>query len=156
MGAECWQIMHLRCGSRWVIAQDISLISSCHISLSISDGYFVDQGKSVIAFYFSAHWCPPCRQFTPVLARSNHHLCPQSQSLTAPQILAFISFICKISIWRAYSESRVGEGKQVEVVFVSSDRSEAAQQEYMREAHGGYWYAIGYVCVIIKMLRQIY
>jgi len=22
----------------------------------------------VICYYFSAHWCPPCRQFTPVLA----------------------------------------------------------------------------------------
>ena len=24
--------------------------------------------KKVLAFYFSAHWCPPCRLFTPVLA----------------------------------------------------------------------------------------
>lgn len=24
--------------------------------------------KSGIAFYFSAHWCPPCRQFTPLLS----------------------------------------------------------------------------------------
>ena len=23
---------------------------------------------SVVAYYFSAHWCPPCRRFTPVLA----------------------------------------------------------------------------------------
>ena len=23
--------------------------------------------KKVIGIYFSAHWCPPCRQFTPVL-----------------------------------------------------------------------------------------
>ena len=23
--------------------------------------------KSVVCFYFSAHWCPPCRQFTPIL-----------------------------------------------------------------------------------------
>lgn len=24
--------------------------------------------KEVVGFYFSAHWCPPCRRFTPILA----------------------------------------------------------------------------------------
>ena len=24
-------------------------------------------GKDIVMFYFSAHWCPPCRGFTPIL-----------------------------------------------------------------------------------------
>jgi nucleoredoxin len=27
------------------------------------------QGKSVVGLYFSAHWCPPCKGFTPQLAK---------------------------------------------------------------------------------------
>merc|ERR1712037_923337 len=26
------------------------------------------QGKELVLYYFSAHWCPPCRRFTPILA----------------------------------------------------------------------------------------
>ena len=24
--------------------------------------------KKILAYYFSAHWCPPCRNFTPILS----------------------------------------------------------------------------------------
>jgi len=27
----------------------------------------VPEDKKIVCFYFSAHWCPPCRQFTPML-----------------------------------------------------------------------------------------
>lgn len=26
------------------------------------------QNADIICYYFSAHWCPPCRMFTPILA----------------------------------------------------------------------------------------
>ena len=27
------------------------------------------EGKDYVLFYFSAHWCPPCRKFTPMLSK---------------------------------------------------------------------------------------
>ena len=44
------------------------------LSVTAEDGNVYDiptnehlQNKKTIMLYFSAHWCPPCRQFTPVL-----------------------------------------------------------------------------------------
>jgi len=56
-------------------------------------------GKSV-ALYFSAHWCPPCRSFTPKLAE------------------AYLKHL---------------KAKGLEVIFVSSDRDEAAFRSYHKE-----------------------
>lgn len=60
-----------------------------------------------VMVYFSAHWCPPCRGFTPQLAK-------------------------------AYKESAVA-GKDTMVVFVSSDKDQAAFDEYYGEMP---WYAL--------------
>eukprot|EP00794_Sanderia_malayensis_P002474 gene2474-2848_t len=38
--------------------------------------------KKVIAVYFSAHWCPPCRQFTPMLKQFFEELQSQNKSFT--------------------------------------------------------------------------
>jgi nucleoredoxin len=57
------------------------------------------QGKT-FALYFSAHWCPPCRGFTPQLAKW------------------YVSDL---------------KAKGLEVVFVSSDRDEAAFKEYYKD-----------------------
>jgi len=53
-----------------------------------------------VALYFSAHWCPPCRSFTPMLAK-------------------------------AYKEHL--KGKDLEIIFVSSDRDERAFASYHKE-----------------------
>ena len=57
-------------------------------------------GKRAVGLYFSAHWCPPCRGFTPRLSESytNHY-----------------------------------KALGMEIVFVSSDRDEAAFQSYHAE-----------------------
>merc|ERR1712038_1255474 len=42
-------------------------------TLTKADGSTADaatalQQKELVLYYFSAHWCPPCRRFTPMLA----------------------------------------------------------------------------------------
>ena len=64
---------------------------------------FSEGGKNKhVGVYFSAHWCGPCRQFTPKLAATYERL-------------------------RA-------EGKDFEVLFVSSDRSEGEFETYASES----------------------
>nr|ABF22607.1 16 kDa thioredoxion [Carcinoscorpius rotundicauda]2LUS_A Chain A, Thioredoxion [Carcinoscorpius rotundicauda] len=43
--------------------------------------------KDIIGFYFSAHWCPPCRGFTPILADMYSELVDDS----APFEIIFVS-----------------------------------------------------------------
>jgi nucleoredoxin len=57
--------------------------------------------KKLIGLYFSAHWCGPCRKFTPELVDYYNRVAPQHPEL--------------------------------EVIFVSSDRSPAEMEMYMRE-----------------------
>jgi len=67
------------------------------------------EGKA-FALYFSAHWCPPCRGFTPKFAEMySNHL----------------------------------KAKGLEVVFVSSDKDEAAFKDYYAEMP---WLALDYSC----------
>jgi nucleoredoxin len=65
-------------------------------------------GGKYVGIYFSAHWCPPCRGFTPQLAK-------------------------------AYTEHL--KAKDLEIVFVSSDRDEGAFDEYFAEMP---WVALPY------------
>eukprot|EP00092_Neocalanus_flemingeri_P067314 GFUD01082147.1.p1 GENE.GFUD01082147.1~~GFUD01082147.1.p1 ORF type:complete len:143 (+),score=56.40 GFUD01082147.1:211-639(+) len=64
-------------------------------------------GKDLVLYYFSGHWCPPCRRFTPML--------------------------------KTFYQEAAALG--VEIVFVSSDRSEEAMVDYMKESHGD-WFGV--------------
>jgi len=75
----------------------------------------------VVALYFSAHWCPPCRMFTPVL--------------------------------KDFYDEVEGEG--FEVVFVSFDKTESDQHEYLKEAHGD-WLFLKLADSFIKTLSEQY
>jgi len=65
----------------------------------------------VVALYFSAHWCPPCKAFTPVL--------------------------------RQFYEQLRGNGKDIEIIFVSGDRTEEEFKDYFSNDHGD-WLAVEY------------
>jgi len=61
-------------------------------------------GKRVLGLYFSAHWCPPCRDFTPVLVKFYNRF----KKSAAPYCL-------------------------VDIVFVSSDHDEESFIEYLKQ-----------------------
>merc|ERR1712193_538089 len=77
------------------------------------------ENKDLVLYYFSAHWCPPCRQFTPMLA------------------------------------DFYGEVDNVEIVFVSSDRSPEDMLSYMKESHGD-WLACQHNSAVANQLKQKY
>lgn len=76
--------------------------------------------KEIIAVYYSAHWCPPCRKFTPELVKF-------------------------------YNENK-SKYPKFELIFVSSDKTEAAMKGYMAETQMP-WLALKYDKRALPTLR---
>ena len=68
----------------------------------VSTASFAEESK-IIGLYFSAHWCPPCKMFTPKL----------------------------VEWYNKFKGTE--KGKKLEIVFVSSDRDEDSFNEYYGE-----------------------
>merc|ERR1712063_241733 len=71
---------HTHCTHKTIKKNHPTMDSLKGAKLVKADGSSVEadsalEGKDLILFYFSAHWCPPCRQFTPMLKdRSNEDM----------------------------------------------------------------------------------
>merc|ERR1711953_1091781 len=76
------------------------------------------ENKDLVLYYFSAHWCPPCRQFTPMLA----------------------DFYGEVS-------------DELEILFVSSDRSPEDMTSYMKESHGD-WCGVEHNSALANGLKK--
>ena len=93
-------------------------------------------GKDLVLFYFSAHWCPPCRQFTPML-----------KDFYEVRINITMDMVMLILVLQ--------EVEGLEIVFVSSDRSPEDMLSYMKESHGD-WLAVEHDSVVANGLKQKY
>lgn len=78
------------------------------------------KGK-VLGFYFSAHWCPPCRNFTPMLKQFYNNI--------------------------------KSTGVELEIIFVSSDRTQKDFEEYYNEMP---WLALPLGDSRIQTLKTMY
>jgi nucleoredoxin len=81
------------------------------------------EGKKLFLIYFSAHWCPPCRLFTPTLVN--------------------------------YYNDAVAKHPELDLIFVSRDKSSFAMETYMRDANMR-WPAIDYEKISAKSGIQKY
>jgi len=76
-------------------------VESSSITAKLSSESF---GKRVLGLYFAARWCPPCRDFTPILIEFYSHF---KESLTTYFL--------------------------VDIIFVSSDVDEESFLEYLKQ-----------------------
>merc|ERR1711971_1465238 len=62
MGAQAAQAFSLKdlVGDKLLVNADGKISETTFDAAKVGD-------KGLVGFYFSAHWCPPCRGFTPVL-----------------------------------------------------------------------------------------
>ena len=89
-------------------------------------------GKDLILVYFSGHWCPPCRRFTPML-KDFYEVCTFHLSI-------LICFKKKCYIHNFLTLQKVSK-EGVEVIFASSDNTPEDMTSYMKESHGD-WLAL--------------
>eukprot|EP00978_Attheya_sp_CCMP212_P031853 scaffold121961_cov52-Attheya_sp.AAC.3 len=92
--------------TKFDIPMDSSFFSNLFGNTLLVNGTEVDtrtalHNSRLVAIYFSAHWCPPCRKFTPMLCELYQHL-----------------------------KDKILPTHGLEIVFVSSDRDPSSFRQY--------------------------
>ena len=102
------------------------------------------ENKKIIAFYFSAHWCPPCRLFTPVLAEFYSDLVTTAGE---PFEIVFVSSD-KTPVLHS---SVVKHG----IVLREGNCFQEDMMTYMKESHGD-WLAVQHATNLAGQLKKKY
>jgi nucleoredoxin len=88
----------------------------------VSVSSLIKEGK-VIGLYFSAHWCPPCRGFTPALANFYNHM---KQTRGDVFEVVFVSSDQDESQWSQY----FSEMPWLALPFADRSRKQAISNQY--------------------------
>jgi thiol-disulfide isomerase/thioredoxin len=90
-GGIVWPVFHSSIAYFYLyvyISLFLSIASASAFFLQVPGSLIDNSGKSVpldrladkiVGIYFSAHWCPPCRRFTPELASFHKTLAAQNK-----------------------------------------------------------------------------
>ena len=81
--------------------------------------------KKLIAYYFSAHWCPPCRKFTPQLVEYYNRVAPQHPEFE----IIFYSFDKSATAMEAYM-------RETNMPWPAIDYQKLANKEVLKKSAG--------------------
>lgn len=118
----CCALLGICCLAGSVLAGDMLEAAGSEFIDAAGGRTTIAPSAKIVGFYFSAHWCPPCRAFTPKL----------------------VEFYCDLK----------KEFKDIEIVFVSSDKGEVEMMTYMTEATMP-WLAVPYGSSAAEALKKI-
>jgi len=88
----------------WQIMEDVELLKKKEDGEETIKASALKENVDYIGIYFSAHWCPPCRGFTP-----------------------------KLNAWYQKNKDKMPAGKKMEFIFNSWDRDQESMTNYWGE-----------------------
>jgi nucleoredoxin len=83
------------------------------------------ENKKLIAFYFSAHWCAPCRKFTPELVDYYNRVAPQHPEFQ----VVFVSFDRSRFSWETYL-------RDAHMPWLALDYDQLGNYEHLKQLGG--------------------